>query len=379
MPGAAIVFFMSKFRVEMLILRASLTAMSLLIVLVLFEYYLRREVTYVVQGEVAKSGGFVEANPEFLVQQTARGRRFVPNAHVVIKNHFLSKQDVRMDINSLGFRGAELAEKQPNEFRILFLGDSITVADYLPEDQSFVSVVGKELNNSLPGRKVTVINSGIGNIGLEEEVNILEDTVAAVKPDLVVVDFYLNDSRPPWGFSGEIGDRGWLRRHSLIADTIYRQLEERRWVEKQGVDRFAWVEPAERSDWKNDPKALTELAALAKYDWGAGWDESSWTKVEAEFQRLQKIASQARAKVWVVALPVRFQVEAKYLADAPQRSLETLTKKFGFAFYDLLPELRKHQDETLYFDHCHPDTRGNALIGQILSRELLAALKPPEN
>ena len=47
-----------------------------------------------------------------------------------------------------------------------------------------------------------------------------DDDLRASRPDLVVVAFYLNDSRPPWGFtfSDEVGHPGWLRRHSVAAD-----------------------------------------------------------------------------------------------------------------------------------------------------------------
>src|SRR4051812_48969297 len=98
---------MPAFRLEILIVRAILTAMMLCAVLVLFEFYLRGEATYIVKAEIARSGGLLEATPSFLIQQTARGRRLVPDTHVIIKNHFLSQQDVQIDTNSLGFRGAE--------------------------------------------------------------------------------------------------------------------------------------------------------------------------------------------------------------------------------------------------------------------------------
>jgi hypothetical protein len=37
--------------------------------------------------------------------------------------------------------------------------------------------------------------------------------------------------------------------------------------------------------------------------------------------------------------------------------------KRGFAFHDLLPLLRRHADEDLFFDHCHPREQANELIG----------------
>ena len=92
----------------------------------------------------------------------------------------------------------------------------------------------------------------MGDIGLREEIAILEERGLSLSPDVVVVSFYLNDSRPPWGFPGEIGRRGWLRRHSLLAETIYKNLKLRRWINEHGEDRLIWTEAMNRVNWKGD-------------------------------------------------------------------------------------------------------------------------------
>ena len=65
----------------------------------------------------------------------------------------------------------------------------------------------------------------------------------------------------------------------------------------------------------------------------------------------------------VVVFPVSFQVYASFLADEPQRRMESEARRRGFAFHDLLPLLRRHAAEDLFFDHCHPREAANALIG----------------
>ncbi|MBN8551062.1 MAG: SGNH/GDSL hydrolase family protein [Deltaproteobacteria bacterium] len=339
------------------------------------EWYLRKQLTYIVQSEIDKSGGFLEATPEFLVHFTPRGRRFVPNAHVVIKNHFLSHQDIKMDINALGFRGAEVpATKSADELRLMFLGDSVTVVDYLPEEQIFTSLIEKDLSRVLPSRKVVSINAAIGNIGIEEEVNILEDTLSKVQPDVIILNFYLNDSRTPWGFSGEIGDRGWLRKRSLVVEATYRVLEEQRWIAKQEVDRFGWVKASEELDWKHKPEELKKLAALAEYDWGSAWNETSWEKVQTQLQRLKELAAETGAKVVVVAFPVSFQVQAEYVDDGPQKKVAQLAKEAGFEFFDVLPTLRSNSSENLFYDQCHLTAKGNELVAGAVGKFLLKSV-----
>ena len=88
-------------------------------------------------------------------------------------------------------------------------------------------------------------------------------------------------------------------------------------------------------------------------------------------------------RVAVVAFPVSFQVQASHLEDAPQRRMRELTKEFGFEYLDLLPVLREHAQERLYFDQCHPTIRGNAIAGEAVAefmREMIQTLgggRPP--
>lgn len=350
---------------KILIARLLLTFGYIALTLILFEYYLRNEVTHVVRTELASLGGFIEANPEFLVQDTPRGRRFVPGAKVIIKNHYLSKIDVPVSINSAGFRGPEIPEsKQPNERRLFFLGDSVMVADYLVDEATIPRIIEKRLSFLNPGQTIRAINGSIGNIGTEEEVNILEDAADIVQPDIVILGYYLNDSRPPWGFSGEIGDRGWLRRRSLIAETIYQQLEQRRWIAKQGIDRFAWIAQSLRLDWRTDPKDFQILADHARYDWGAAWQMDSWVETERQLRRLKQIAAKHQSRVLVIAFPVSYQVEASFVEDTPQQKLKAIAGSLGFEFLDMLPILREGSEKKLFYDHCHPTRAGNEVIAE---------------
>ena len=281
-----------------------------------FELYLRRTQTYLAdpRGESWALGGLALDRSQ-LVVDTPRGRRLVP-AHVVIRNHWLSHRDVPVDINSLGFRGPELEPKAPGEYRILVLGDSITFGDYLPEDQVWVRRLEADLRASLPGRRIVVVNGGVGGFNLEEEVDLLEERGLALSPDLVVVGFYLNDSRPRWGFPGEDG-RGWLQRHSVLADLVYRTLRIQEWMGRKGQGKFRWVRAQRTLDWANDPKAFRKLTDMAVFDWGAAWDPSSWRAIDAGLARLQALSGRSRFAVAVVAFPVSFQVYARFLGGLP--------------------------------------------------------------
>jgi len=368
---AHLMYFMTTNRLKSIVLRLALTLLSSFLVLLAFEVFMRSEVTHIVQAGIDSSGGFLESNPEFLVQTNSRGRHFVPNAHVIIKHHYLSSQDVKVDINSLGFRAEEVpAHKEPDEYRLVFLGDSITVQDYLPEEQTIPKLVEGLLAPSMPDKKLRVINTAIGNVGTQEELNLLEDNLDKLKPDSIVLMFYLNDSRPPWGFSGEIGDSGWLRRHSILVDTIYRRLQEKAWARNQGADRFAWIDGAKTLAWAKDRTDFLKLVELARFDWGAAWQSDSWGKLDSQFKRLKSLADSQNSKVTVFALPVVYQVEAEFIENSPQRELEARLQPFGFNYHDLLPKLREHQTEKLFFDQCHPTPAGSRIIAEDIAQFL---------
>ncbi len=336
------------------------------------ELYLRRTVPQVVHEAawLARRPAAVESDSGLLVRDTRRGKRLVPNARVLVRNQHWSHRDVLLRTNSLGLRDEELpADKKPGEIRILVLGDSITLGDSMPAEEVFL----KRAQALLAGRggEVRLINAGISDAGLQEEIDILEETVDAVRPDAVLVAFYLNDSRPPWGFPSELGAPGWLRRRSVLADQLWRRAAFARWLGAQGKDRFEWIHWDGRLDWRRDREDFRQLAALARYDWGAAWQGESWDAVERGLDRLERLSKQHGFRLAFAAFPVYFQVYAEFLEDEPQRELGRRLAKRGIPYLDLLPLFRRHRAARLFFDHCHPLPAANDLIG----RELAAFLK----
>jgi len=60
------------------------------LLLVAAELYLRRTSTYIIKQNSEKGIAIVPRSPHLLMKQTPNGRRFVPDTHVIIKNHYLS-------------------------------------------------------------------------------------------------------------------------------------------------------------------------------------------------------------------------------------------------------------------------------------------------
>jgi lysophospholipase L1-like esterase len=355
---------------------ASLLSTSLLFIGV--EFLLRETVTTI---RSLDKKNWLEASPELLVKYTGTGRRLVPNASVIVKNHYLSKMDVLIETNEQGFRSGPIAEtKSPDELRILALGDSITIGDYFPIDLVFTTLLESALQRSQRSKKVSVINAGVMDIGLKEEILILKEQGISIEPDIVILNFYQNDSRPSWGFSSETRHRGWLRRHSVAVEFIYNQLKLLQWIKEKGTDRFAWVESKESLDWKENKSDFKQLVSDARYDWGSAWEESSWQEILPLFEELKSLSEVHGFKVLIANFPVTFQVYSSVYDDTPQRYLEEISKKLGFAYIDLLPAFREaaQENDDLFYDQCHPTKEGYELVAQTIESALEQLLKKAE-
>lgn len=363
---------MAKFR--NFTVRILITLVLLATVLILFEMYLRSHATHIVRKDLDKGAGFVETSAEFLIDYSSGKRRLVPNTEVVIRNHFISQEDVPVSVNSSGFRDSEITSKQKNELRIIVLGDSVTIADYLPAKETYVEIAESGLNSHFPKKKIELINTGVGNIGTQEQLEILKERGLATQPDVVLLAFYLNDSRPPWGFSGEIGNRGWLRKRSLLAETLYRVLKEKDFEQEKG-EWLKWIPLQETLDWRHSKEDFQSLVQAANFDWGAAWQKESWKGVDGNLQELTALAKEHSFTPLAIILPVSFQVKADFVDRTPQDAFLKLAQAHKIPTLDLLPILRKEQKEQIFYDQCHLNRFGNVIVGNSVEAFLAEQLQ----
>jgi tetratricopeptide (TPR) repeat protein len=98
--------------------------------------------------------------------------------------------------NSHRMRGAEIADEPPLEHRrILFLGDSFTMASSHRENETFVGHVQRILQQQSP-RAVEVINAGVDGYGTYNELAYYQQHARKLQPHIVVLCLYTgNDFR----------------------------------------------------------------------------------------------------------------------------------------------------------------------------------------
>jgi hypothetical protein len=124
-----------------------------------------------------------------------------------------------VEVNSLGFRGAEIAAEKPaGAFRIAGLGDSVMFGWGVGQDEYYLKVLEDRLHTRHPGRRFETINSAIPGYNTAMEVAVFEHRVLPLQPDAVVIQFINNDFGAP--IFMQRPRNVWSLRHSFLRDWL---------------------------------------------------------------------------------------------------------------------------------------------------------------
>jgi len=115
----------------------------------------------------------------------------IGHVHRPLTNAMLMGVGVR--INSFGLRNIEFDQIPKDAIRILMLGDSTTFGWGVPQNQTISAQLEKYLNQE-SNKTVSVINAGVGNYNTSMEVSWFQSIVDEVKPDLVIINVFINDA-----------------------------------------------------------------------------------------------------------------------------------------------------------------------------------------
>jgi hypothetical protein len=165
--------------------------------------------------------GIYAAHPDYIwtLEPNSSGQRGIP-----LDNGETATWDVA--VSDQGFRNAVIGPKNPEEFRVIFLGDSFAMGWALTPEESMPAVLERTLQDALGDRPVTVINAGVIGYGPWQSRGLLEDRGLDLDPDLVV--FQLFPSNDVEGSLEAVDqhlrayDAGWKR-------NLHSRINRRRW------------------------------------------------------------------------------------------------------------------------------------------------------
>ena len=248
--------------------------------------------------------------------------------------------DVRTD--SRGFRSSEIPAKAGDGVaRIAFVGDSITMGWGVAERETFAHQVVAQLGAS--GRKVDAFNLGVGNYNTRQELALLRDAGAAMKPDIIVLAYFINDAEPIPTYPG----KAWLTEHSAA------------WVVLTYRFDLLLRQFGEAPDWKRYYRELY------------GDDAAGWTQTRKALAEFAATARDLNATLVVFHVPEVRELKPYPFADITAK-VRAQVEGLGVPFVDLLPAVQNLEPSSLWVTV--PDPHPNAKAATAFTRRMVPEL-----
>lgn len=226
---------------------------------------------------LAIAGGFVLVLGEAILRLDSVAARIGTPREV---DSWWQRYDAIWERNVLDIRSPyETLRKEPGVVRIAAIGDSFTWGDKIASsDSTWPAQLEDELLRRLPAARVEVINLGEKGFTTVNEAEMLRRVGWQFDPDLVVVQFYLNDILPGGpnfqrGYSGWIFPRAWIlperykggpAGRSALLNVMESVLTARRHGDR-AAQAAKWTEVYERKgpEWRALEDGLREMGAAA--------------------------------------------------------------------------------------------------------------------
>lgn len=291
------------------------------------------------------------------------------------QNVFVSDPDLgftlnpaRPGANSLGIAHGEISPVKPSgSFRVIALGDSVAFDDF-----GFVSMIREELPR-IRGGPVEVINASIPGFTTYQELLFLRRDLIRFQPDLVVLQYCLNDN---YAFLHVVDDSGrWLLTPEAERAVGFDHLGPLAWVTRSSyllLTIRVWLAHI-------DALSGTPFVWEKRPDFYAAWKDSSWPQMEASLAEMKSLLDSIDASFIVVVVPFKPQFSPQALEKdreytlRPQRRLNEICTRLGVPILDLFPLFSRHQVDELYRDQIHLTERGHRIVADELSIHLGAS------
>lgn len=279
-------------------------------------------------------------------------------------------EGVTVRTNSLGLRSPEVAPKQPDEFRILSLGESSTFGAGVDDDRTYSWFLEKLLNAAAGRDRFRVINAGVPAYSSFQSLKYLELRGLDLEPDLVLFYHEGNDYLPSYLRASDNSVIGMnLSDPERYADRLRRT--HRKLLAWSAAYRFIRYRLA--------------LASIEQYQQTAARAmQPTWDVSIADEERTLKFPFRVRAEERVrvfedlVALTRRHGIElvvyhpAYRGTDHRECTLTEFFRHAGVPVIQTLDLLHLRDGTKFYWDLMHPTPNGHARIAEATLKTLVA-------
>jgi lysophospholipase L1-like esterase len=274
---------------------------------------------------------------------------------------------VRYSLNRQGYRDRD-HDPYSRQTRILLLGDSVTFGLGVAQDAIYAAVLQRELDTRPAGCEV--VNEAVFAYHSGHELAALQEDGIALRPRLVVLQFYMNDlahpeprvqasptPQPTFGQRLLAAKNRYLNRSAL-----WRRL-------RQAVTRSAYlllhdVRRIHFADTLNASEPRDKLAYLNNHP-----DDAS-VPAFSSIRAMRAIANSQGARFLLLVTPDETQLfTTRY--DEINRRIGRFCTRNAIHCLDVLPILRRAgRPEKLYLDGVHLSPLGHRLVGHHLAERL---------
>ena len=264
-------------------------------------------------------------------------------SHVHRPNARANLMGVDIQLNSLGHRSRELqAEKKETEQRIYLMGASGTLGWGVTQEETYSSLLEKELNAKSLHKHYEVINAGIGNYGTKEQYLLLKKQLAQVKPDHVVLTYYISDVIPR-----EVGNDNPIYHYSYLAAYL---------ANAANVVTYA----------------LSGKSSLSEY-YGQFYDSKNphWIQAKENINEIKKLCDQHGISFSIMMLPDIHNLTQGTPLKAIYEKIEADFNGQGFKTLNIFPTLQaefagREQEIWIQANDPHPNAKGHKVVAQQL-------------
>lgn len=256
------------------------------------------------------------------------------------------------NINNAGHRGADIIkEKKAGEYRIAIIGDSVTYGYGVDIQHTFPALLQQKLDHlATPRKKYTVLNFGVSGYGTVSELELYKTKIADYKPDLVLLQYTLNDPMPT----------------ELVVQTV---------SESRAASKYlAWiVSKSHFAGWfiKTFNQATRSLRAKNNYASFYG-NEALWKKQQDAIAQFRELTNTNNSRFSVVIFPLLLPYD-DYSMQKFHDMITGVLETQGIHYLDLLHVYSEADYKSLKLnddDNTHPSPLGHQMAAEAIYQDL---------
>ncbi|MCH8003561.1 MAG: SGNH/GDSL hydrolase family protein [Nanoarchaeota archaeon] len=282
----------------------------------------------------------------------------------------VGEYDIDIRTNSNGLRDYE-HEQTSDNFRILALGDSFAFGQGVDINDTFLSIIEKQLD-------VEIIKAGVPAYGQDNQLHYFITKGKNYNPDMTIIFYFLNDNEDNYGLTDRKVAYG-----NLIQKYRYEALPNWKLYTYTKLFRTKTLRLI-RQTFSNIATYFDENKKTKSFDYkvflkSQTKESREWTKTAALFKEFKK--NSGNSKLLIVYVPDKKQIYPEEFkdffdintdVDKPNKVLKTVAEFLNISYIDVTKEMRNLKISNLYFRHDpHFNENGYKLFAILVGNELI--------